>query len=318
MISVMIWTYNRPHLVERAINSVLNQSYRDFEIVLVNNGSTDNTADVIDKYVDNERVRIFHLEKNRGYLGGWKFALGQIKGIWFTDLSDDDTIEPNALETLINVPKEIGGEIDAVTCNSFDSATGEFSGFGLDHDQWLPIDVILQKTYGEFFGITKTELIADIEINEYITSYDEVFFYLIDAKAKRYYIHKALKTWHTDHGPTMTKSKLLADSRSKSESYKGLVEEKEYWTLLKKYNQKRYVARCLRGLFFVKMSGMSEAIKKYKRLLDEVPLDIKSKMAFKFFLTIHPKVLQLGYEGARKSPAIWYSTRVFFKRYGKI
>ena len=64
-VSVIIPTYNRAHLLGRAIKSVLNQTYKDFELIVVDDGSTDDTEKVVGNFKD-ERIRYISLEKNMG------------------------------------------------------------------------------------------------------------------------------------------------------------------------------------------------------------------------------------------------------------
>ena len=64
-VSVIIPTYNRAHLVGRAIRSVLNQTFQDFEIIVVDDGSTDNTEEVVKGFND-PRIRYIRHEENRG------------------------------------------------------------------------------------------------------------------------------------------------------------------------------------------------------------------------------------------------------------
>ncbi|MCK5367343.1 MAG: hypothetical protein KAQ62_02295, partial [Cyclobacteriaceae bacterium] len=151
-----------------------------------------------------------------------------------------------------------------------------------------------------------------------VYSYDDVFWNKIDVKAKRYYIHKALKTWTTDHGPTLTAGFRIASIKVKSYSYGSLAEDDEYWEILKKYNQNKFVARCLRGMLFVKMVRNKEAVNKYKKLLNSVHLNFKSKFLFQILSIVHPKFLVVFYDGLRKFPNLWIFTRLFFKRYNQI
>ena len=68
MISVIMLTYNRERLVPRAIESILNQTYQDFEFLIVDNGSTDKSGKIADTYARQDtRIRVIHRE--RGNIG---------------------------------------------------------------------------------------------------------------------------------------------------------------------------------------------------------------------------------------------------------
>ena len=96
-ISVIIPTYNRETLIVDSINSVLNQTYKNIEVIIVDDGSVDNTQQEIDKIKDN-RIKYIKLEKNYGAPTarniGIKNAVGQL--ISFQD--SDDILYPNKLE----------------------------------------------------------------------------------------------------------------------------------------------------------------------------------------------------------------------------
>src|SRR3989338_2866983 len=66
-VSVVIATYNRAHLVSEAIESVLQQTFSDFEMILVNDASCDGTQEVLEKWAQHDsRIRVFHFPKNSG------------------------------------------------------------------------------------------------------------------------------------------------------------------------------------------------------------------------------------------------------------
>jgi len=110
-VSVVIPTYNRAHLISRAIKSVLNQTYQNFEIIVVDDGSTDNTEEVINSF-NNPCIRYIRHEQNKGGSAarntGIKFAKGEY--VAFQD-SDDEWL-PEKLEKQMNVfenaPPEVG------------------------------------------------------------------------------------------------------------------------------------------------------------------------------------------------------------------
>ena len=68
MISVLMLTYNRENLVGRAIESILAQTYKDFEFIIVDNGSTDKSGDIAEEYAKKDsRIKVIH--RKRGNIG---------------------------------------------------------------------------------------------------------------------------------------------------------------------------------------------------------------------------------------------------------
>ena len=73
MVSVIIPAYNAEHCIRRAIDSILAQSYEDFEVVVVDDGSTDGTAEVVKQY--GEKVKYIYQEN-----AGWRFSMRTTNG----------------------------------------------------------------------------------------------------------------------------------------------------------------------------------------------------------------------------------------------
>src|SRR6187401_1224652 len=86
-VSVIITTFNRSALVVEAIESVLSQDFRDFELIVVNDGSTDDTRAVLAKY--GERIRCIH-QANAGLNAARNAAIEIARGEFFALLDDDD------------------------------------------------------------------------------------------------------------------------------------------------------------------------------------------------------------------------------------
>jgi glycosyltransferase involved in cell wall biosynthesis len=99
-ISVIITTYNRAALVVEAIDSVLAQTYRDFEIIVIDDGSTDDTRAVLARYGD--RIRCIH-QANSGLNAARNAAVASARGEYFALLDDDDLWEPGKLELSLRV-----------------------------------------------------------------------------------------------------------------------------------------------------------------------------------------------------------------------
>lgn len=97
MISVLLCTYNRAQLLPRAIESVLNQTYKDIELIIVDDGSTDNTEEIIKAY-DDSRIRYFKMARNSYYCYAANYGLSQCKGKYVAFMNSDDVWIPEKLE----------------------------------------------------------------------------------------------------------------------------------------------------------------------------------------------------------------------------
>lgn len=101
MFSVVIPLYNKELSIRNTILSVLNQSYQDFEIIVINDGSTDNSVEVINNIQDN-RIRVIHQE-NKGVSLARNHGITQAKYEWVAFLDGDDLWENNHLEEIMNM-----------------------------------------------------------------------------------------------------------------------------------------------------------------------------------------------------------------------
>lgn len=96
-VSVVIPTYNRASVLSRAINSVLSQSFEDLELVIVDDGSTDETEEVIRSY-DDPRIEYIRFEVNKGANTARKTGIEAAKGRYISFLDSDDKWLPSKVE----------------------------------------------------------------------------------------------------------------------------------------------------------------------------------------------------------------------------
>jgi glycosyltransferase involved in cell wall biosynthesis len=99
LFSIVIPTYNRQELVSYAIESVIHQTFDDFEIIVCDNFSTDNTAMVVDQFKDS-RIKYIRTPHHFVIADNWEFARKQASGKLVIMLSDDDALVSTALETV--------------------------------------------------------------------------------------------------------------------------------------------------------------------------------------------------------------------------
>jgi glycosyltransferase involved in cell wall biosynthesis len=122
-ISVVMLTHNRENLISRAIESVLVQSFRDFEFIIVDNGGTDRSGVIADEYATQDRrVRVIH--RGRGNIGaGRNTGIDAARGEWIAFIDDDDWCEPDFLEFLYNLAVE--NDADIAICGAFGKVFAE-------------------------------------------------------------------------------------------------------------------------------------------------------------------------------------------------
>lgn len=100
-ISILIPVYNVENYVARCLNSILVQSFQDFEIIIVDDCSPDASMSIVAKYAEkDERIKIFHNERNRGLMYTRKVAYTQAKGEYVVFLDSDDYLPEGALQYL--------------------------------------------------------------------------------------------------------------------------------------------------------------------------------------------------------------------------
>ena len=120
-VSVIIPVYNGGDYLNDAIVSVLNQTYHNYEIIVVDDGSADNTWEIIESYGD--KIRGFHKE-NGGVSTALNYAIEVMRGKWFAWLSHDDIWLPNKLEM------QVAWMRVHPNCGMYYSGSGAFDSFG--------------------------------------------------------------------------------------------------------------------------------------------------------------------------------------------
>lgn len=99
-LSVLMSAYNSADYVGRTIDSVLNQRYKNFDFIIIENGSTDNTRDVIRRYNDS-RINVIELDENIGLSGALNLGLKHTNSRWIARIDSDDLWTEDKLEKQI-------------------------------------------------------------------------------------------------------------------------------------------------------------------------------------------------------------------------
>ena len=103
-VSVGLPVYNGEKFIQRRLDSILNQTFTDFELIISDNASNDATSKICQEYIKKDkRVRYFRQNKNIGIVQNWNFVLQQAKYEYFVWASVDDLWNPNFLEKNIKI-----------------------------------------------------------------------------------------------------------------------------------------------------------------------------------------------------------------------
>ena len=102
-ISVIVPVYNVEKYIHRCVDSILDQTFTDFELILVDDGSPDNCPAICDEYAAKDsRVRVIH-QKNQGQAAARNYGVSMAKGAWISFVDSDDMIASKTLELLYQV-----------------------------------------------------------------------------------------------------------------------------------------------------------------------------------------------------------------------
>ncbi len=188
-VSVVIPTYNRAHLVGRAIQSVLNQTYQDFEIIVVDDGSTDNTEEVVKSFND-PRIRYLRHDQNRGGSAARNTGINMARGEYIAFQDSDDEWLPEKLEKQMRVFENAPAEVGVVYTDMWRIGKGEKRYW--HSPKIMPEDgIVYKQALDQVMGIGIQTAVIKRECFNVVGMFDENFPRFIDlelfARLSKYY-----------------------------------------------------------------------------------------------------------------------------------
>lgn len=191
-ISVIIPVYNVEKYVEKSIRSVINQTYRNIEILVVDDGSTDKSSYICDQLaLEYSRIKVFH-KSNGGQGSARNVALDCATGEYYCFLDSDDSLQPDYIEFLYRALKKNELDISACNCDYFDE-DGEFIRKRITSDKYIEmsgIEAIQSMWYqgviniGPYVKLYKKELWNGIRFRECFSE-DFATMHLVFIRANR-------------------------------------------------------------------------------------------------------------------------------------
>jgi len=177
LFSVMILTHNRSDLLQEAIQSVLAQTFQDFEIIIIDDHSTDNTCQVVSSYQD-KRIKYYLNERSKGQAGARNTAISKSKGEWIAFLDDDDVWLPLKLEKQAEMIKVIDNNVGLIYTGY---ATYDFEKETIikkilpEKKGWVQDDVLYSNCIGAICSVAVRKSLLDR-----VGGFDERFESMVD------------------------------------------------------------------------------------------------------------------------------------------
>ena len=118
LVSIIVPVYNSEEYIFNSINSILNQTYKNIEIIIINDGSTDRTNEILNEIALKDKRIVYVNQKNIGVSETRNKGIQLSKGEYITFMDSDDTVEPEYIEKLIE--EVLKNEFDIVACGYTD------------------------------------------------------------------------------------------------------------------------------------------------------------------------------------------------------
>jgi glycosyltransferase involved in cell wall biosynthesis len=236
------------HTIHRVIESLRRQTFKDFEWIVIDDGSTDDVYTQIEPVINGHEfpVKFFRQERNLGKPSAINLGVERAEGEFFLILDADDRMTDDALEvyhhTYQRLPEALKGNIAVITANKQDQH-GNFVGtpFPIPRNDDMIISDIFEMRYkfkvrGEKCDCRKTEAMKEFPFNTSVDKFvtENTVWYAIDAKYQAIFINNVLGIYYINENPN---SLSMAGVRNHPLGFVFYLEE-----IINKYTKKMYLS----------------------------------------------------------------------------
>lgn len=221
LISVITPTYNRAKLLHRVYDSLCKQTYKSFEWIIVDDGSTDNTSETVEQWMKDKKIDIKYVyQKNSGKHIAVNKAVKLSRGNWIVIADSDDSFRSDAFSFFMNEIKKLpekyeGEEYRGISCRCFAEDNSTILGNPFPQNKYY-IDAreddfkYKLKIQGELWGIIKKEAMLKYPFPQL----DDAHYYpesvIWDSMSDEYitrYINEPIRYYYRDADNSITKNK---------------------------------------------------------------------------------------------------------------
>lgn len=282
LVSIIIPVYNQEKFLIETLNSVVNQTYSNWECVLINDGSTDNSVTLINEYLTQDKRFHFINSENKGVSNARNLALQQIKGDYILFLDGDDLIHPEKIaQAISNFQKNSDLSIVFNTTSYFqDIIENKLYDIKIDAELLNFNDLLLY--WGEKIiipihsAIIKRSLLDGIEFNTNLTAQEDwlVWLRLFQKNPKVLVLDSAL-SYYRKHNTSRTQTISLKEDHFKAlQIFEKYIDTEDYKLLLL-HQIKRYYNKSYEHIY--KLNAIKES-KTYRAALFIKKIVVKFKL----------------------------------------
>ena len=222
-ISIIMASYNYAHFIGEAIESVINQTYKNWELIIIDDASTDNSLEVIEEYVQKDsRIKLLINEKNLGLAGTLQKGIESATGNWIAFLESDDVFFQNSLEEKVKAINSGAGIIYTdLELFGDEKSFCKYWNYMKDMNKYLalPDNSIFINNFKEIVAkvnpiptfsvvMVKKELLKKCNFNSICkASLDHYLWAQLAVETKVYYIHQKLTKWRLHGDSYINRSK---------------------------------------------------------------------------------------------------------------
>jgi glycosyltransferase involved in cell wall biosynthesis len=208
LVSIIMPSYNTAKYISQSVESVLNQTYTNWELIIVDDCSIDNTDEIIKPYLEDGRIKYLKNEKNSGAAVSRNYALREAKGKWIAFLDSDDIWEPKKLEKQISFMKNRNCGFSYTAYEQIDEASKSMNVFVSGPEK---INKRQQYNFcwqGCLTVVYDSEKVGLIQIEDLKKNNDYAIWLKVVEKADCYLLNECLAKYRIRTGSISRHSKL--------------------------------------------------------------------------------------------------------------
>ena len=308
MISVVVPVYNVEKYIKKCIDSILNQTYKEFELIIVDDGSSDSSGLICDEYSNiDEHIKVFH-KKNGGLSDARNYGIIKSSGEYITFVDSDDFIAPQMIEMLYKKLSENNCDIsicDPVHCFENDSAEFELANRTMILNSEKAIEKLFyQKSFltSAWGKLYKKELFANLKFPVGMLFEDSAIMYKLFERANNICYFSAKLYGYLHRESSITTSRF---SERDFDILKITHEIIDHYSDVNFYSKKLYKAAVtyhLNAAFRIFLNATSE-FKNHKMYIDskEIIKNYKCNVLFNLNVRIKTKFAIIMYIISKKA-----------------